>query len=558
MGSRRRWNAALVAACVAAVSCTVGAPPGFSEGDSWTIPLIGPLEDGLLLVPGLVNGKGPFVFLIDPDAHVSIVDEEVLKTSNSRSGEGPHLLDESDTQQPRFYAEILEWKLGTLTVKGPKSAQIVPANTFDADGRRIHGVIGRDIIADSLVFGFNRDTGVAWLSTRKSFKPSGATIKFSSLTSRIQNAEVLPISRRLVDATINGQRFVLHADFGSTPSQLRARSWAKAKLRESELQIALVDEVGTAHEVKKQGVADVAAIGNASSRNVSFVPYFDKRWPDEDLEGTLGLNFFRPYVVSIDWDKSTIYLVPRKDAAVRTQTRIGRWHSKTLSSCRAVGCVTAKLIDPLAGKPADQMPAQHPGLIASFVRDPAAKDLDLEVLVAVTQSPDKAPLKWFVANLPAGKDRAMVHVPSDYLGATLTVLDVSLFPRKCPTDDACVDMVLPGQQINPESVQVVPTTALHRRTGERPSLGTTDTSKIVGLSNKNEITSVVKICIDTTGAVKSVTVEKPSGLPQYDVRVVSTITQTWSYDPYLVAGKPMAVCTTESFTEQGFYVQPMP
>src|SRR5689334_331044 len=126
---------ALVALGLAVFSgCTVGAPPGFpSSGDRWTVPLVGPLEDGLLLVPALVNGKGPYVFAIDPDAHVSIVDQEVVKETGARTGEGPHLLDETDTQQPRFFAEILRWDLGSLTVQGPKSAQIVPPHTFDAD-----------------------------------------------------------------------------------------------------------------------------------------------------------------------------------------------------------------------------------------------------------------------------------------------------------------------------------------------------------------------------------------------------------------------------------------
>ena len=51
----------------------------------------GPLEDGLLLVPAQVNGKGPFVFAIDPDAQNSIVDKEVVQLSGARTGEGPQM-----------------------------------------------------------------------------------------------------------------------------------------------------------------------------------------------------------------------------------------------------------------------------------------------------------------------------------------------------------------------------------------------------------------------------------------------------------------------------------
>jgi len=438
------FAALAVAVAIGVASCTVGSPPGFSGGESWTLPLIGPLEDGLLLVPGYVNNGGPYVFLIDPDAHVSIVDDEVVKQTGAHTGEGPHLLDENDTQQARFFAEILEWDFRTLKVKGPKPAQLVPAHTFDADGRRIHGVIGRDIIADTLVFSFNRDQGVVTLSTLKQFKPptDAIAMRYSLLTSRIQNAQVLPVSRRIVKGSIGGEQFALHVDLGATPSQLRPRSWDKAKLHASELSLGLVDEVGVAREVKQQGAADEVSVGKAVVKGVNFVPYADKRWPDEDLEGTLGLSFFRPYNVTINWDKQTLYLRARKDAASTLQARIARWDVKSLSKCAHVGCVSAKLIDPLAGKPADQAPAQHPGLIATFVRDPEVTDREYEALVAVTPAEGKPPLKWFVVNFPPGAERAMTHVNADYAGATLTLIDVGLFPRRCPTEDACVDLLV--------------------------------------------------------------------------------------------------------------------
>src|SRR5262245_53351907 len=201
-----------LALAVALVGCTQGAPPGFSGGDQWVIPLIGPLEDGLLLVPAIVNDKGPFVFAIDPDAHVSIIDEDVLQATGAHTGEGPRMLDESDTQQTRFFAEILSWQVGDLTVRGPKPAQVVGKGTFDADGRRINGVLGRDVIADSLVFGFYRDSGIIVLSTQKKAKvpPGWTALGYSELKSNVMNAEVAPLPRRLLKANIAGQTFALH------------------------------------------------------------------------------------------------------------------------------------------------------------------------------------------------------------------------------------------------------------------------------------------------------------------------------------------------------------
>ncbi|HEY5948867.1 MAG TPA: retropepsin-like aspartic protease [Kofleriaceae bacterium] len=454
----------IFAACAVALlgACASGAPPGFSGGDTWAIPLIGPLEDGLLLVPAMVNGKGPFVFAIDPDAHVSIVDADVVAATKAATGEGPHMLDESDTQQTRFFAEILSWKLGPLVVQGPKPAQIVGKGTFDVDGRRVYGVIGRDIIADSLVLTIRRADGIVVLSTHKGFQPpAGSTpIKYSKLYSRIPNAETPPLPRRLVKATIGGSAYPLHVDFGATTSQLRSRAWPRAGLLESAMELGVVDETGMVRKVKTTGRAASVSVGDVTTPDVVFVPYDDKRWPDQDIEGTLGLGFFKPYDVTINWDTDTIYLKPQDAAKLRgLGNRLGRWMSQTLDRCPDPGCVKVNAIDPLANKPPEQQPQKHPGLVTSIVRDPSMKQFDLEVLIAVTPAPGKPPLKWLVANLPAGTDRAMTHLSADYVGATFKVLDASPFPRPCPAEGACVDMLAPPQDIVPPVTPAPPSAA---------------------------------------------------------------------------------------------------
>ncbi len=434
---------------LALASCTAGPPPGFSDGDQWTIPLVAPLEDGLLLVPALVNGKGPFVFAIDPDSQVSAVDQQVVTESDARTGEGPRLLDETDTERPRFYAEILEWQLGSLTVK-QKPAQLVPKGTFDTAGRRIHGLIGRDIIADSVVFAFDRELGLVTLTTVKMFKvpPRATTLSYELLSSQIQNAEVQPVSRKLVTAAINGVPFTLHTDFGMVASQLRIRSFGTAQMPPASVSgdSGVVDEVGTPRKVDVQSVAMSVSIANNTLRasNVGFVPYGDKRWREQDLEGTLGLDFFSQFEVAANWHDQRLYVSPRTPATL--PARLSRWQSKTLASCAAPGCVKVTLIDPVANKPPEEMPATHPGLVVSVVREEVAKHMQLEVLIAVHPAPGKPVLKWLVASFPPDIDRAMTHLSSDYLGATLTVVDASPFPRECPAEGACVDRVAPPSQ----------------------------------------------------------------------------------------------------------------
>jgi hypothetical protein len=538
--------------------------------------MIGPLEDGLLLVPALVNDKGPFVFAIDPDAHVSIIDEDVLAATKAVTGEGPRMLDENDTEQNRFYAEILSWQVGTLTVQGPKPAQIVGKGTFDADGRRIHGVIGRDIIADSLVFGFDREVGVITLSTTNKFTaPAGAkSFTYSKLQSRIPNAETLPLPRRLVSADINGMKFPVHVDLGATTSQLRPRAWARAKLVQSEAQIGLVDEAGILRAAKQKGVAPAVAVGDVTSKDVVFVPYVDKRWPDQDIEGTVGLNFFKPYSVTVNWDTNRLFLVPRNDPTLIIPVRLSRWQSKTLASCEHVGCVKVSAIDPLADKPPEEKAAKHPGLVVSVVRDRTAMQLNLEVLIAVSGATEgQAPLKWLIANLPAGADRAMTHLPGEYVDAKYTVLDAGLFPRACPAEGGCIDRIEPPQFLAPAAVkaaagktrpepksasvtatqqggaaQVAPTVLEGYRTaGTKLITPDDDTKTAIHDSGTDRIIASINLCLDEKGVVDRLALLKSSGFPAYDMRILGTIKNTWRYKPYVADGKPVAVCTQVTF-----------
>lgn len=518
------------------------------------IPLIGPLEDGLLLVPAMVNDKGPFVFAIDSDAHVSIIDEDVLAATKAATGEGPRMLDESDTEQNRFYAEILSWKVGPLTVQGPKPAQIVGKGTFDVDGRRVHGVIGRDIIADSLVLSIHRDDGIVILSTQKGFKvPAGVTpIKYSKLQSRIPNAETLPLSRRLVKATIGGETFAMHVDFGATTSQLRQRSWDRAKLAASDTQLGVVDEAGIIRKVTKTGRAESVTIGGVTTKDVVFVPYVDKRWRDLDLEGSLGLGFFKPFDVMVNWNTDTVYLEPRDSAALANpRARLGRWLSHALDRCPNVGCVKVNAIDPLANKPPEQMPPKHPGLVTSIVRDPSMKQYDLEVLIGVTPAPGKPPLKWLVANLPAGTDRAMTHLSADYLGATFTVLDASPFPRTCPAAGSCVDTLAPPYELSTtkpsESAEVAPAVLEGYRIGGDRLITPDASTKDEIRGTPQPVVAAVRLCLDASGSVQEVGLMKSSNFAAYDTKIVNTIKSGWRYKPYEVNGTPSAVCTRVTF-----------
>jgi aspartyl protease len=447
---------ACVCAGILAAGCTTGVPGGFSKGDHWTFPLVGPLEDGLLLTPVSVRGHGPYLFAIDPDANITVIDQQVVDEAGLTMGRGPSRIDEAASEQNRGYAELLDLKIGNLAIDR-RQVMLVPTGFYNtADGRRLNGVLGRDVLADSLVFGFDRDQGIATLAMGKVFVPApdAIAIKYQAvpvdptivpagggggvITSESDAAaragasprpegpalDVTPISRRVATAQIGDAGFKMHLDLGDPVSQLREALWSKAKLAPSEVKLRMVDEVATVRMVTRAAIAPAVTLGAAKASQVTLAPYEDKRFAIAKLDGALGLDFFRPYAVYASWGAETFYLKLRGDAAATTVARLGRWGAD-LAACPHPGCITATLTTTPGGIKLD------------IARDPQAAKRALEIYIGVTPAAGKsaAPL---IVELPSGTDTISGGVLPSYEGATLTVLDASPFMRPCPGDGGCV------------------------------------------------------------------------------------------------------------------------
>jgi hypothetical protein len=452
--------------------CTVGAPPGFSSGESWSFPLVGPLEDGLLVTPVFVNDKGPYLMAIDPDARFSAVDQAIVSENQLYSVLGPRVLDESDTHRPTSTAEVKTFRLGNLTVRN-RTVLAVRVGTFNAGGRQIRGILGRDVIADSLVFGFDRERGTGYLATRKGFTPpaGASTLGFMLLSNRLATG-VPPIGRKLTKVKIGNATFDMHLDLGAVHSQLRSNLWGEAGLTSAPIATTQVDEVGSARKSTTAAVANQIHAGSITATSVLMAPYDDRRWDEQDVDGTIGLNFFRGYNVWADWDKETFHVVARADANATIKERIARWKSATLDACKDPGCVTVELIDGSddasggpapgadpAGAPAVPPPPPEPPTggppgggsgapaimkppvepVVLVQRDAAAEGVALEVLFQAVDATGKPlDLPRLVANLPADAPRATQKVDAAFAGAKLVVLDVSPYPRACSRGGGCI------------------------------------------------------------------------------------------------------------------------
>jgi hypothetical protein len=327
-------------------------------------------------------------------------------------------------------------------------------------------MLGRDLIADSLVFGFDRERGVGFLATQKGFTaPAAATeIGYSVITNRLPVAYP-PTARRIAKVKIGERDFHMHLDLGAVVSQLRQGLWQKAGLTAIAIETTQRDEAGTVRNSKEGAVANAVNSGALTASGILFVPYSDQRWEDEDLDGTLGLNFFRTLNVAANWDAEKLYLTPRADALTTTKERIERWGSAVISGCEHAGCAAVELIEPPGDAPAPAAEPTAPGAqgasgapgagsapgagapvraseqrpVVILTRDASAKGVALELLLgAVGGDGQLTGLPRLIVNMPSDVDTLSNQLDASYSGTKLVVLDVNPYPRACSRGNGCI------------------------------------------------------------------------------------------------------------------------
>lgn len=410
--------------CLVVSGCAIGAPPGFSNGTSWSFPLVDPLDDGRLVTPVYVDGRGPYLFALDPDAAMSMVDRTIAGAAGVPLKPGPRVDDWNDVSHPTFYAEIPNIRIGDLEVS-LRPVAVTDDHTFDADGRVIDGIIGRDIIADSVVFAFDRERGIASLTTEDAFvAPAGAQV----LSYFKGNPEVVPwaVIHKLVTVNIDGHTYDMHLDLSHSSNQLRERHWSEAGLNTKPMPAEVIDSTGTRHDAGMVGVAPHVAAGPISHDEVSFIPFLDRRWwwGQGELEGTLGLDFFRAFSIAADWQHERLYVTPRVTGDAVRVLRFARW-GRITQGCPHAGCVAVSI--------------GHAVPTFTAVRDPEASGRDLEIVIGAAL-PSGQQLPHVRIELPRGAGRVSAPIDARYATATLTVLDVSPFPRACRDIGGCIDI----------------------------------------------------------------------------------------------------------------------
>jgi hypothetical protein len=117
--------------------------------------------------------------------------------------------------------------------------------------------------------------------------------------------------------------------------------------------------------------------------------------------------------------------------------------------------------------------------------------------------------------------------------------------------DGSVVGVVGGIGAVPPSVSVwqpVPPTLLeaNRLRGDKDIEPDAPTKAQIAKSGKDRLIGSYKLCIDTQGAVATVTLLKSTGFSDYDAKLRREM-QQWAYRPYVINGKATPVCSAATF-----------
>jgi hypothetical protein len=456
-----RWSGVLAAVAVVTVGaalaggCAVGAPPGFGDGDRWSVPLVGPLENGLLAVPVRVNGAGPFLFVIDPDAPQSSVDAALASSLELFMTRGGERADETDTLRTTTHAEVRQIEVGTLTVN-QRVFTVHPAGTYWAGGRMARGLLGRDILADSLIVAIDRDRGALYLGTQGHLEPPPDAMRVSGRHWH---------GRFLVDAKLNRTRNVrMHVDLGAQATMLWENIMSEARLPRVRVNARLVDEIGTAREVTSGAMAAKLSLGPTEASGVMVLPFDDRRLRERDFHGAIGQNFLARYHVTLNRHEKELWLKPRSAGASELATeRLRRW-GPLFDKCKTPACVTIAKTGGPAPAPAPapaSVPAPAPAPVAAATQPPGADatdapgsgppglttpvsiqlsreqwtlDLSYEVMLEAIGA-DGQPLgaPFLRATFPTGAATVTMKAGTEPYAAAASfhVVDMSPFPKAC-------------------------------------------------------------------------------------------------------------------------------
>jgi hypothetical protein len=272
------------------------------DGKSTSIPFV--LLNNHVFVEVMVNGKGPYRFIVDTGGHNIVTPSTVAALKLDAQGDAPaHGAGEATVSSG--FAKVHMLRLGALTIRD----QTMTVLDFDApgvEGVRTDGMIGFEVFR-RFVTTFDYAANRLTLTDPKSFNAAtaGTPIKFKFYDHMPQ-----------IEGSIDGVAGRFNMDTGSrseldlTKPFVESTHW-RSTHPNGVLAVTGWGVGGSAksysvrgRELKLGGVSgDNLIIGLSTQDNGSF--------SDPNYEGNVGSGFLKRYCVSFDYDRQVMYLKPR-------------------------------------------------------------------------------------------------------------------------------------------------------------------------------------------------------------------------------------------------------
>lgn len=307
---------AMLVSLAGTCACAASPPLGYNTGDrvNWDIPLVAPLDGAKLVVPAMIHGQGPFLFSLEPDSQVSIIDRGVADALQLftppdswvrvRAGN-----DQYDRRRPY---EVMDFVAGDLKIRNVRMYS-AKAGSMQYRGMPLAGVLGTDLLSRSIVLDIDRDRGVVHLTLSGHHSEP---VQASRIAGRVH--KILSIRKVVVPVAIAGARGKAQFDLAVDLGAARTAIWPK----------------------HLPGYRTQLALGATQVQGVDLAPFNDRRIEQNDIDGVLGQDVLGRYRVVVDQDKRILWLARRApDIHALTADRLSRW-GDTFARCQTVGCVT--------------------------------------------------------------------------------------------------------------------------------------------------------------------------------------------------------------------------
>ena len=272
-----------------------------SDAKEWSLPLVDPDGGAELLVQAHIGDHGPYLFLVNPDAHYTAIGQSLAEELDLYRGDWHIARSQLDRPVHTRAYELVGLRVGDFRLK-TMGVVSFPSGALDVRGHEIRGVLGGNVFTSTIVVDIDRDASVI-----RATRIGRARIPLDAIAieGRTYGGQLS------IPARINGQSVQLQVDLGHSTS-LWPHAADDLGLSRIDVNDTLIDVTGTAEHRTIGANVDQLTIGDIALADQPAVLFWVDGWRKNRVDhGILGRDVLARYRTIIDKNTKTLWLAPR-------------------------------------------------------------------------------------------------------------------------------------------------------------------------------------------------------------------------------------------------------